>query len=470
MHSKYKIIIVVLSLLLILSLGISVISYKISLDSTHKQLISQSLPLSVDNIYTEIQKKIIEPHLVSSMMASNTFLHEWLLNDEDSVLKIQRYLESIKNEYHVLGAFLVSDRTKNYYTHKGFVEQVKKTIKRNQWYFDFKDSTKNSEINIDLNKYLNDSLIMFINFKIFDDDFHYLGTTGVAIEISYIKKMLKHFKKKYKLTVNFLDAEGNYVLLNETDNKVLLSTFKDKILSAKSYLVEYEKDGSTYILNSKYIQELDAYLLVEAKVDDFTKETKEAFYLNIVFSLFLALIIATILINIIRNYNKKLETLSQIDALTNIPNRRNFHDKFEYLNNLRQRSSEHLCLLFIDIDDFKKINDEFGHGYGDIVLQEFAKILQASVRKSDLFARWGGEEFIVALANTPIKEAKDLAEKIRSATTQSQKIQELLSKPVTISLGLTLFKEDDTLDTVIARADKAMYQAKTSGKNRVCIL
>lgn len=479
MQSKYKIILTILSLLLLLSVGISLANYEVSMRATKEQLKTQSLPLSVDNIYTEIQKQIIEPYLVSSMMANDTFVHDWLQEEEHSVIKIQKYLESIKNRYGMLGAFLVSDTTKNYYTQDGFVEKVSPKGKNNKWYYKFKKSVKQSEINIDLNKHLNDNLIMFINFKMFDSDFHYLGATGVAIEISYIKKMLMIFKEKYKLHVSFLDAKGNYVLLDSVDKKENYKNideipeilpFKDKILSSQNHLLEYTKNGDKYILNTKYIPELDAHLLVAAKLDDFTHQTKRAFYLNSVISLLLALIIAAVLINIIRNYNKKLEKLADFDELTEIPNRRNFHNRFSYLLELQKRTKQDLCLLYIDLDNFKQINDTLGHNVGDKVLQEFARLLQKNVRASDLYARWGGEEFIVAFVNTSLEDAFHQAQKIRLAVEHSVRITNVLPTNITISSGLTLVTPQDTINSVISRADEAMYKAKSSGKNRVCTL
>ena len=477
MHSKYKIIVIVLSLLLILSIGISTINYKISLDSTQKQLITQSLPLSVDNIYTEIQKQVIEPYLVSSMMANDTFVLDWIKNEETSVIKIQHYLESIKNRYGMLSAFLVSENTHNYYTENGFLEKVKTDNPTNQWYFTFKNSSKKTEINIDLNKHLSDNPIMFINFKMFDTNYHYLGTTGVAMEVSYIQNMFSAFKEKYQLNVNFLDSKGNYILLGDRNKSTInifdapeLLSFKDKLLSTHTNIIEYQKNGFSYVIKTKYIKELDVRLVVEAKLEDFTHETQKAFYLNMSFSLVLALIIAVILINNIKNYNRKLEVLSQYDELTKIPNRRNFHNKLEYLSSLQNRSGKQLSLLYIDIDDFKIINDEFGHAAGDKILIEFANILQNSIRKSDLYARWGGEEFIIAFTNTSLEIAQDLAEKIRLSVQESIKLTTIVNKPVTISLGLTLFKENDTLDSVISRADEAMYNAKSNGKNQVCTL
>ncbi len=477
MHSKYKIITIVLSLLLVLSIGTSIVNYKISLDITQKQIIAQSLPLSVDNIYTEIQKQIIQPYLISSMMANDTFVINWVQNEEKSTFRIQQYLESIKNRYGMLAAFLVSDKTHNYYTENGLIETVQEDRESNKWYYSFKNSQQKTEINIDFNENILNEPIMFINFKMFDKDYHYLGSTGVALKVSYIQNMFVTFREKYQLNVSFLDPDGNFILLQHSDklHKNIgdlkgLRSFKEQLLSRESQIVEYQKNGFTYIINTKYIKELNAHILVEAKLEDFTQETRSAFYLNISISLLLAFIIAFILLNFIKRYNKKLEHISHFDELTDIPNRRNFQVKFEYLSHLKNRSNKQVFLLYIDIDNFKLINDKFGHLIGDKVLKEFANILQKNVREPNLYARWGGEEFIVAFTNITLEKAIFLAEKLRQNVEESTNLQDMLNQPTTISLGLTLVKDNDILDSVISRADEAMYQAKTSGKNRVCTL
>ncbi len=475
MKSNYKFVVLISFFLLILSLGSSISYYVMSLKTTENQLKLHSLPLSVDNIYTDIQKHIIEPYLVASMMANDTFMKDWLVNEEDNSAKIQKYLDSIKNKYGMLTTFLVSKKTKNYYTQDGLLEQIKKDNPDNQWYFKFKNQNKSHEINLDFNQNITKDMIMFINFKILDENFHFLGATGVGIQMSYVKKMLTKFKEKYKLKVMFLDTKGNIVLSqnhvygeveNIKDTKEY-QTIKNKILTADTTLLEYSFLGSEYILNTKYIKELDSYLLVEAKLDDFTKETKNTFYTNLTISLSLAFIIAIIIINIVRTANKKLEDLAQKDTLTDIPNRRDFTNKIQNYIALVRRSKKPLTLLFMDLDDFKHVNDTFGHDVGDIALKEFAHIIKSNTRESDIYARWGGEEFILAFIDTTTDDAQKVAHKIRTILENSLKLKTLLGKSVTMSAGITNFVETDTLDTFISRADKAMYEAKESGKNRI---
>lgn len=476
MRSNYKIIIIITTLLLILSVTISIANYIVSLKSTQVHLKTQSLPLSVDNIYTEIQKHLIEPYLVSSMMANDTFLKDWILQGEKDVKNISKYLDSIKNKYEMLTTFLVSEKSKKYYTHNGYLENIKKGNPTNQWYFDFRDIPKSHEINLDFNNNFTNTLIMFINFKIYDDNYNFIGSTGIGLEISYIDEMLRMFKKNYHLNIYFLNEDGKIVLTRQGANAPRhlndipdLKVFKDKIISKDTEIIEYTKNNEDYILKTKYIPELDIYLVVEANLKDFVKEATNIFYINLALSLSFTFIFALIIMFVLRKYHYKLERLADFDSLTQIPNRRNFNQQFKKLLALYKKDERPICLLFMDIDNFKTINDELGHQIGDDVLIQTAQILNKSIRKTDLLSRWGGEEFVIAFVNTHINDAHTITQKIKESIEKNEALKETVGYNITASFGLTACNTNDTIDSSILRADKAMYEAKQHGKNRVVI-
>jgi len=475
MQSNYKIIILISFFLLLLSVGSSTSYYIITMEGTEKQLKNQALPLSVDNIYTSIQKHIIEPSLVASMMANDTFVKEWLKNKETDSVQIQRYLDSVKNKYGMFMTFLASEKTLKYYTQNSIIEDIKPNNPIDNWYYEFKNIEKNYEINLDKHINLSKNLIMFINHKILDDKFQYLGATGVGIKVSYISDLLQNFKDKYMLKVNFVDKMGNILFINSSDKKEKtnintmqgLNLFKDKILSKQMHTIEYTKYSSKYIASTKYIEELDLYLLVEAKLDDFTTHTKNIFYISLSISLILAFFIAFILIYIIKKHNQQSEYFAHYDTLTEMPNRRNFAMQFEKIFALSKRIDKPLSLLFLDIDNFKSINDNFGHNVGDEVLIEIAKIIKTNLRETDIYARWGGEEFIIIFVGSSAQEALAISNKIRKAIEDNLKLHHFVGHSVTISAGLTNINITDTQDSAISRADKAMYIAKNNGKNRI---
>lgn len=474
MNLKNKVVFIVTFLLISFSVGSSVLNYLKSLEETEIQLKERSLPLSIDNIYTEVQKNLIEPTLVSSMMANDTFLKDWLLHKEVDVEKIAKYLETIKNKYNMFSAFLVSDKTKNYYTSKGILETVEEGNPNNAWYFRFSDIQEPYEINLDFNKYMGDSLIMFINYKMFDDEYHYLGATGIGIKISYINEMLKHFRVKYNFNVFFVNNAGDVVLSEVGMNRVSnlkeskeFNALKNDILETTPKTMEYSKDGKKYILNTKYIKELNLYLLVEAEIGKFTQEVEKTFYLNLIVSLMVTFIIIAIILYTIKGYNKKLEQLAAYDSLTKLPNRRTFNLNFEKALRLFNRDNIERSIIFLDIDNFKLINDNYGHLIGDKVLKRIAIILGMQIRSSDNIARWGGEEFLILLNDSSLNDSFEVAEKIRIAFENDIELHDLIKGGVTASFGVTSFQEGDTIEKIISRVDDALYKAKHVGKNCV---
>lgn len=123
-----------------------------------------------------------------------------------------------------------------------------------------------------------------------------------------------------------------------------------------------------------------------------------------------------------------------------------------------------MALIFFDIDHFKRINDTYGHEAGDSVLQELSNIVSSMIRQTDIFARFGGEEFVILVHNNDIRTGRELADKIRS---QIERHSFLQWGTVTCSFGVTQFHPDDTAERIIKRADDAMYAAKQAGRNRV---
>jgi diguanylate cyclase (GGDEF)-like protein len=125
-------------------------------------------------------------------------------------------------------------------------------------------------------------------------------------------------------------------------------------------------------------------------------------------------------------------------------------------------------IIMSDVDHFKKFNDTYGHQVGDLVLKEVANALKNSVRASDIVARYGGEEMIILLRGTPLKNGLVVAEKIRKNIEESLVRDRNNTYKVTASLGVSTCKPIDTVDSIIKRADEGLYQAKESGRNRVC--
>ena len=168
--------------------------------------------------------------------------------------------------------------------------------------------------------------------------------------------------------------------------------------------------------------------------------------------------------------NEQLLKISTIDFLTNIPNRRYFFEAGTKAIHLAVRQKKPMSILCIDIDFFKRVNDTYGHQVGDEILKLVATKMSEQIRKSDILARTGGEEFCIILNNTDKNGAYTLAEKIRKAVEESKYINEHLEIGATISIGVTQLEEDsEDLDSLVAKADEALYIAKKCGRNQTAV-
>ena len=156
-----------------------------------------------------------------------------------------------------------------------------------------------------------------------------------------------------------------------------------------------------------------------------------------------------------------------VDPLTNVLNRSAYNLKMVQLTDEFKRYNEEWALLMLDIDRFKKFNDDFGHKLGDKVLKSVAGTVSDSIRASDQIFRYGGEEFVVILGRINAKTATQLAEKICRQVEKDYFVDGDKKFQVTISMGGAIIRKDDTEMSLFERADKAMYRAKNNGRNQV---
>lgn len=153
------------------------------------------------------------------------------------------------------------------------------------------------------------------------------------------------------------------------------------------------------------------------------------------------------------------------DALTGLPNRRAYDERLAHEYARWRRFREPLSLVVWDVDNFKQINDRYGHKAGDRALQLIANVLQRRLRETDFIARFGGEEFVVLLIGAGLTEALKVAEQMREAVGRAGLHSNNEPVPISISGGVSEFREQDETEAVFQRADKALYQAKSAGKN-----
>lgn len=478
---KSKLIITVSLILLAGFFVTNIVNYNVAKKSLRDNIINNSLPLTRDNIYSEIQRDLLRPIFVSSLMANDTFLKDWISEGELSLNDIKNYLSEIKYKYDFFASFFVSEKTKKYYYYKGILKEISKVDTHDKWYFDFLSMQREYHIIIDTNQAENNELTVFINHRLTDKNGDLLGVAGVGLKLFRITNLLKSYQVKYDSDVYMTDRDGiiqvhpknEYVIKASIHVLEGIKDFSNEILSASQSAknFEFDRKGERILLTVRYIPELDWFLIVEQNQNTALAEIRNNFFRNLAWGALLSLIIIITNYLTISYFQKRIELLAVTDELTGVYNRKEFIKVFERLSCNYKRKKEVFSIILFDIDTFKKINDSYGHNIGDQVIKRVAKICIDSVRHNDLVVRWGGDEFLI-LTSEALEATINIAQRISDSVSADISLDDITKSsqdnfPITISCGIAEYEDNDGMEKLIAKADHALYSAKNKGRNRI---
>lgn len=462
---------------------INMINYRVSKNAVRDNLVKSAMPLTSNNIYSEIQQDLIRPIFISSLMANDTFLKDWAIDGEKDPSKIRQYLEEIKVKYGFFSTFFVSDRTANYYHFTGILKKISKDDSHDVWYYSFKDKNIEYDLDVDTDEAAGGTLTIFINHRLNDHDGNFLGVTGVGLKLENVAKSLEQHGRKYDKNIYLIDDKGTIQVHEDKSlvekakifNMEGVSDIAERIIAQKTAgntagsFYEFDSHGRHTLLLVRYIPEFNWFLMVEHNETGSMTEIRQNFATNAFIGLVITLIVIVLIVFTINLFQKRLEILAITDKLTGACNRREFDRQFDMAVYTFRREKRHFSIILYDIDRFKILNDTRGHLYGDKILVDIANITQTCIRKTDVFVRWGGDEFII-LTYSDLQGARYMAERIRECIAQTRFSEYAESMPgediaISISCGVAEFREHDTMDSIIKRADEALYSAKTKGKN-----
>ena len=424
---------------------------------THFNSISKDLKNSkIDSVVLlkkEYKKNLIYPF-------TKMFLDDYYIANLDAPKELRDYLKAhgiehyLNNSYKIEnGYIIVSYELKN--THA-------KTL---GYYIMFKKTSDLPNLNL---KFFSFMMIAF---------FVLFGLILLFIFSIIILIKNRNQKKYYK---NILDSLNNIVVINNGIKMLYVNNVFFRYFPTYKNLDEFKKDYQCicdlFAKEEGYLQSQianDYWVEYVINTPDKAHKAKIVFLgKTYFFSVSAALIskeknhYSIVFSDITKeeNYQKELLNLSTKDTLTGINNRHFFDQKLQEEFSRVVRYEHPLSLIMLDIDFFKRINDEYGHDVGDTVLIEYTKLISEMLRKTDFFCRVGGEEFIIILPYTTLSEAKNLAEKLRYNVEMTKKVL-----PVTMSFGVTHYQKNDTILSLLKRVDKALYKAKESGRNCVIV-
>ena len=480
LFNKYRLIGILTAVLIFSFTFTSLISYNVTRTSINTDSKTKILPLISDNIYSEIQKELLQPIYNSSIMANDEFLVNWVLAGEQDEGEIIRYLQRIKERYGYFSSFYVSAITNNYYFYEGILKQISPEDDHDIWYYNFVRSGRSYDLDVDNDEATSGTMTIFINHRLEDSDGSFLGVTGVGLKMSVMGETLDSYRQRFGHLIYMVDADG-LIQIHPTQELILktnirelegLATLSDEILKkdSETHYFEYSTRDGDVTLSARYFPDLDWYLIVEQDQTKALASARNSLAGNIAIGILVTLLVIGLVVIVLNLFISKLEEMASRDELTGLYNRRKMDELLLREVAFAKRYGDPLSLMILDVDYFKSVNDTFGHHAGDKYLVHLAEVLRNEVRLVDFVGRWGGEEFIILLPKTQAEEAKELAERLRRAVEviQLESGHNLISRTVSIGITCAHLAEMDE-DEIIRQADEAMYRAKHGGGNQVVI-
>jgi diguanylate cyclase (GGDEF)-like protein len=267
----------------------------------------------------------------------------------------------------------------------------------------------------------------------------------------------------YILAVNKMEEIFIYGTVDQNNSAIAVKKGNAGLLSdINKALAEIKKDGTYARIMRKWEPKK---IVFQTKEEIFKQKIVFISLITIIILVILIIIILIVEINKRKKFNEKLKEYSTKDSLTGLLNRRSIKSIIESEIYRKKRYDTPTSLLLVDIDFFKEINDQYGHAIGDNVLSTLAHIFRENTRKTDSIARWGGDEIAIVAANTTIEDAVLLAESIRK-NVKAHAFEEI--DHITLSIGVSEYSSNESYLEWYKRTDKALYEAKSKGRNRVC--
>lgn len=451
------------------------INYSSSRNKVRQNIIEQGLPLTGDNIYSEISKDVVRPILVSSLMAHDTFVRDWIVAGEQSPTPIARYLSEIRNRYQTSASFVISRATLNYYAPAGIVRKVQPDQATDRWFAEALASPDDYELNIDNDQQNGNKLTAFVNYKAYDYNKRVIAIVGVGLSVDGVRAKIEDYESRFERAISLVNAKGQVIMHGKhskggrLQDDPALAPLAAKLLHNKGQpQIFFVKRGShNAILSVRYLKDLNWYLLVEQDETAELGKARQTLLQTLLVSGLMAATVIGLILLIYHRGSRDLARLATTDQLTRCANRHAFQDAWARQTRLARHRHQAMALVILDIDHFKQVNDKLGHQAGDCVLAEVASLLRQSARPGDSLARWGGEEFVILLAGGEQDSLAAHLDTLRQtiASTPMQTGTDAIT--VTVSMGVVVFEAGQALDQVVAEADAALYQAKTTGRNRV---
>ncbi len=431
-------------------------------------------------LFSLITSEIIKPLTVSQYMAIDPLLIKYIQQDDIDDKVLYNYITSVATRFNTM-SFIAVEKTQQLIDSSGKVTNL--SNKNAEWYHRLKaiEKTQFTDFGNAENPHL------FFDVKMFNQQQEFLGFIGLAVDLDHFSQKFTEFKDEFGFELYFVDDNDKVTLSSSQLMKTSSHHRKDIEVNINElewyqhYLASQNKKNENntttnifgaiddkYVVSQMPLKEVDWRVFIVSPPATEQKAYWILFIPKLLVFLLVSLALYYVFTLCIVNFKSNLVKESDTDYLTQLPNRKFIHWKYTQLSN----KFEHVSVVIADIDNFKILNDTYGHLFGDDVLKVIANKLSENLRDDDLTGRWGGEEFILILPNTTAIQAQEIIDRIRDNIANIPFSPSSTSKKfnVTVSFGISeSHLADVSLKEIIAKADKALYNAKTNGRNQVVV-
>ncbi|WP_281556425.1 sensor domain-containing diguanylate cyclase [Thalassomonas sp. RHCl1] len=425
-------------------------------------------------LFSLITSEVISPLSISQYMAKDPFVINYIEQEKINPQTILTYLQEVAKQYQMV-SFIAIEK------HNLMIDSNNKRTELNsekaEWFHRLKklDQDQYTDIGNAADPHL------YFDVKIFNNKQEFLGFIGVAIDLNYFAKKFRQFQQRFGFELFFVDAQDIITLSSNRIMKTESHHRKNELVNINAFpwyqsFIDNRAQGKNtpvvttgnneLIVSQMPIRELNWRLFIVAPPASKQTEYWQLFFSKLIVFVLVSGVLYFAFTAAISYFKSSLVKDSQIDFLTQLPNRSYIHRQYQQL----ARAHDNASIIIADVDLFKEVNDKYGHNAGDEVLKIIGKKLTSSLRKIDLSGRWGGEEFIIILPEADADLAKRIIERIREdiAKHEFHPPGETSGFFTSVSFGLVqgpLTKSN--LQAQIDKADKALYQAKLNGRNQV---
>lgn len=453
----------------------NLVSFSISRSALKTTILHNELPLTSSNIYSEIQADLLRPVFVSSLMANDTFLRDWVLNGEGDTAQVTRYLDEICKKFGVFTAFLVSDRSSVYYHFTGPAKTVSENDPRDAWFFRVRGESQPYEINVDYNQEQTDDITIFVNYRLLDYQGRFLGATGVGLKMETVGKIISRYRDDYSRNIYFIDRVGHIPVrsANPTIAEARLqdapgvNTLAEQILSGKDGYFEYNRNGETMLLTTRFIPELGWTVMVEQREADAIRALWRALLVNLVIGVAIIVVTVAAVSMALSHYQRKLDMTSDVGGVAGLASRQVFEISMDYALRLHRRSGRPLSLILLDVDHFKWVCDSLGLVQGEDVLRKVADAARRIIRDTDLICRWGESELGILVDDCCLEQGLHLSDSLRILLEAEPIFSPDDGFRVTVSIGVAEADQNESAAELCVRAADHLNKAREAGRNQV---